>query len=253
MKSIRGKIVIGMIGTALLCFIVSSLLLRLELKNTGGVAAQATQPEKSELIKRGTAIAQTLGGAVLPPLLEQNTMAISELCSSIRVSDLVYIYVTDSAGQLVASSLGKKFPKGLESMNIPKDDSISVCPIKDVAGKSVYEIAFPLEGGIGAVHVGMNADAQHTVTASATSKGTSKIKGLLMAAALATLIITIISAFMIAKLVEAPIAQLNDVVKKICEGKLTPKIDAATASGAMGQLGRSLERLQAKLEVKIEE
>jgi HAMP domain-containing protein len=138
-------------------------------------------------------------------------------------------------------------------MNLPEGDSVSVAPIKGIAGKNVYEIALPLEGGVGAAHVGMNAGAKTTVAPTKSSNGFSGVKVVVLAGMLLTLVVTAVASLLIAKRVNAPIANLAEVVKNICDGKLSPKIEAASEGGDLGRLARAIERLQAKLEVKIEE
>jgi len=68
---------------------------------------------------------------------------------------------------------------------------------------------------------------------------------------IATLIISILAAYLIARLITRPIAKLTAIAEDISKGKFHDKLDESARGDEIGTLARSIERMGVSIKIML--
>jgi sensor histidine kinase regulating citrate/malate metabolism len=192
---------------------------------------------------RAVAIATNLSDASAGHMARRNTLELDALIAKYgRLDGVAYAYIRDAKGEIAASSL-QPFPSELKE-HAPTNGRRTISSrVLTLRGRSAYETQVPiLEGQFGAVHVALWADAvQQDVR-----KALIPIIGLIGLCLIFGLGVSVI----IAGKAVRPILELTETAEEISRGHLD-RVVTVQATGEVGELARSLERMRASLKAAM--
>jgi diguanylate cyclase (GGDEF)-like protein/PAS domain S-box-containing protein len=219
--SLRTKILIGtavivlLLGAAIIVFVKTTLTKRLH----------------AELAKRGVSIAKNIAQGSTNFILTERYVDIQIFLNNVMGSeeDIVYAFVQDSDGEILAHSFHGGFPADLKNVNVAghgEDYRIQSLETEDGA---LFDIAVPvLRGDAGVVHLGISKDpAQRSV---------NKITGLIIMTVFAVLLAGIGLAVIFANKITAPLYELVETAHAVGNGDLGRKVHVTTKD-EIGKLG----------------
>ncbi len=230
--SIRTKIVIMVLGMAVL--FGSGILLF--------IYYQVNTTFREESINKTLILSHVLSDKAVEPL-QAGDMGRLQLLINEAVSqpDVLYCFITDSRGAVAASSFKSgAVPPELQGINRlgPGERYRPETVAMTLKGKivDVTDIAFPIGGTLGTLHLGFNIE--------------EKIKNLLMTIMVVGFVsLGILSVFtlLFSYIIVAPVRDLMKVAESLGRGDLTKKVSVSTGD-ELGQLGetfnRTIDRLQ---------
>jgi two-component system cell cycle sensor histidine kinase/response regulator CckA len=192
---------------------------------------------------RATAIATNLSDAAAGHVAKRNRLELDALIAKYgRLDGVAYAFIQDPKGEIVASSV-HPFPAELKELSTIRNQRVASSRDTLLRGKSVYETQVPLlDGQLGAVHVGLWAEAvQQDV------RGTLlPIIGLIAVC----LVIGIGLSLVLASKMTQPILELKAVADDISRGRLDTVV-SVQSQDEVGELARSLERMRASLKAAM--
>jgi methyl-accepting chemotaxis protein len=241
--SIRTKIVIMILGMAIL--FGSGILFFIDY--------QINTSLKEDALNKTTILARGLSGRAAEPLRAGDIGALQLVVGeAISQSDVQYCFIIDSRGNVAASSFPSgEVPAELRGVNLLKPGDPSSSENLTIAFKgamiSVADIATPISGGLGVLHVGLNI-----------SRIEEKIKSLLMIIMIVGFVsLGILSVFtlLFSYIIVAPVRDLMKVAEALGRGDLSKKVSVSTGD-ELGQLGetlnRTIDRLQGLLHTETD-
>jgi two-component system NtrC family sensor kinase len=123
------------------------------------------QTMESEISKRGINIAKNLANQSIHYLLYKDLSTLQILIENLKSSDpiIVYCFIIDNNGKVLAHTFDNGFPKELLKVNqIKEEDSLSIVSITatNFISKKIKDINVPiLYGKLGFVRIGVNYDS----------------------------------------------------------------------------------------------
>jgi methyl-accepting chemotaxis protein len=230
--SIRTKIVIMVLGMAML--FGSGILLFMYY--------QVNTTFREESINKTLILSHVLSDKAVEPLQAGDVSRLQPLINeAVSQPDVQYCFITDSRGAVAASSFKSgAVPPELQGINRlrPGDRYRPETVTMTVQGRmvDVTDIAFPIGGTLGTLHLGFNIE--------------EKIKNLLMTIMIVGFVsLGILSVFtlLFSYIIVAPVRDLMKVAESLGRGDLTKKVSVSTGD-ELGQLGetfnRTIDRLQ---------
>jgi two-component system cell cycle sensor histidine kinase/response regulator CckA len=192
---------------------------------------------------RASAIASNLSDAAAGHVSRRNNLELDALIAKYgRLDGVAYAYIQDSKGEIIATSL-QPFPSELKETSTTRNQRVVSSRNTKVRGKWVYETQVPvLDGQLGAVHVGLWAEAvQQDVRATVLP-----IIGLIAVC----LVVGIGLSLTIANRTIQPILELKATADDISRGHLDTVV-SVQSNDEIGELALSLERMRASLKAAM--
>jgi two-component system, cell cycle sensor histidine kinase and response regulator CckA len=192
---------------------------------------------------RSAAIASNLSDAAAGYVAKKSTLELDALIAKYgRLDGVAYAYIQGPKGDILAGSL-QPFPVELKNSSELGDQRTSVSRTTNIRGKPVYETQMPiLDGQLGAVHVGLWADAvQRDVRDTVLP---------IVALIALCLVIGIVISVIIAGRTIRPILELKSSADEISRGNLDASV-SVQGNDEVGELARSLERMRASLKAAM--
>ena len=221
----------------------SGLILLLGVFVIGIVFYFTSNALEKQVALRSAAIATNLSDASAGYVSRKSTLELDALIAKYgRLDGVAYGYIQGSQGEILASSL-QPFPAELKNASGAVNYRVASSRVTNVRGKTVYETQVPvLDGQLGAVHVGLWADAvQQDVRATVLP-----IVGLI---AICLVVGTGLSVMLASKTVR-PILELKSIADDISRGHLDNTV-SMQSNDEVGELARSLERMRASLKAAM--
>lgn len=191
---------------------------------------------------RETSIARNVAQQGIDLVLTDNDLALSHLIGDTKEiePEVVYIFITDQNGKVLAHTFKDGFPIDLLNANTLQQDQKENIVVLRAEDGMIYDIAYPLiEGKNGQVRVGMTDRHVREVI----DKNISEIVVLMSV----ILIAAIIFAFVLADLITRPIAELRDAAHDIGKGNLNTSI-IVRSDDEIGQLAGSFKKMAENLQ-----
>ena len=207
-------------------------------------------PQKltEQILKRDIKIAQYLAREVQEPLLVNNKLALKLLLEDRleNLSDLVYIFVRGSGGEIISSTFKNGFPKGLLGINNPGQDAYSISKFLS-NGKKIYDISVPLfKGELGQLHLGVSLESSQAEISEFTKINYYLAMVIFAGLGVGILIFTLLGIFLSNRIVK-----LKDFSVKVGSGEFNDTLDIK-AKDEIGSLAVSFNNMVLNLREKIE-
>lgn len=195
-----------------------------------------------ELLKRGISIAHHLSTLSANAFIAGDTLYLDYLAKDHHEAedDIVYIFMLNSSGGVLAHSFADSYPTELTAVNPLAPGQSSSVMLVDVgmAGK-VYDIAVPvLDGRIGSVHLGISA-------ATVINSVNALVLRIILAIGLLALVGLAI-AWSASRQITAPVGRLTVAVDALAEGDRELQLPVTTRD-EVGQLTVAFNRLVAQI------
>ncbi|MFQ5577219.1 MAG: HAMP domain-containing protein, partial [Anaerolineae bacterium] len=139
--------------------IVLTLTIVLGLGATWQVRLVMTRTLVGELLDRGHSLISDLAARSVDPILLNDTFALYELLRDTQANhpDVVYMYVVDPQGRVLAHTFEGGFPVALLTVNQPDDDNTTHHREYLSDEGHIHDFAAPIfEGRAGVVHLGLS-------------------------------------------------------------------------------------------------
>lgn len=198
-----------------------------------------------ELIVSTTSYLEKFSEEILSHLIKGSVITLNEIINDFKDKNpnIVYVYVVNFDGEVVASTFTDGFPKALIGFNRPENDELSVKKFQ-YDGSIIYDIASPVYKGIGGeVHVGItNREIEE--------KTFYMVSRILM---LGSIIVTLgaLSFFTSLTSLTLSIKSLESAVKRMLNGDYKSRIKTITRD-EIGVLSKAFNQLLDKLEEEKE-
>ena len=110
------------------------------------------------LLEKGTTITGNLAVNAVDPILTQNILKLQNLANNILnvEDDVSYIFILDSNGSVLAHTFKGGIPSELKYVNPPSPGSSESIKLLETDEEFIQDIAVPIFGNIGTVHVGVS-------------------------------------------------------------------------------------------------
>lgn len=198
-----------------------------------------------ELIANTTLYLEKFSEEILSYLVKGNIITLNEIVYDFKnkTPSVVYVYVIDFDGKVVASTFTDGFPKALIGFNRPVNDEISIRRFQ-AYGSTIYDVSAPVYRGIGGeVHIG--------ITNREIEEKTLYIIGKIFMLGSIVVIIGAVSFFTSLTSLTSSIKNLENAVKKILDGDYKSRIKTITQD-EIGVLSEAINQMLDKLEEERE-
>ncbi|MBO8168901.1 MAG: HAMP domain-containing protein [Thermoanaerobacteraceae bacterium] len=224
-------------GIAVLLVLLLGTLLIWQAENT------FSRVLRQDLTKQGVSLGNYLAARSENLLLTNNIYALHELIRDTMAnnSEVAYIFITDSEGQVVIDSFDRGIPKGLKTFNkVAEGEKYSQRTFATREGL-IQDIAVPiLDGKAGQIRLGLS------------EKGiVLTIEKLLTRLWTSTVIISLVGvliAFLLSTLITNPLHELVIAAKNIGEGRLDYRVSLDWARDELGHLAKAFNEMAGKLQ-----
>ena len=227
MQSLRTKFLIGALGLVMLLGLGVIVLTRTAL----------TDMLEAQLEKRGLFIAKSFAEDAVNPLLTENVVNLQMIALEHKQaeSDIEYLFVVNSKGNVLAHTFGETFPIELREANaIKAGQTYSIRPLI-TEKRTIIDIAAPiLRGDLGTVHVGISAEPIR--------KGVSGIIRYIVWIIVGVLAFGSIIAVLFTERITQPLAEFAEAAKIVGSGDLTHRV-AVRTKDEIGQLAGTFNKM----------
>jgi len=229
--NVRVKIMGIVIGGTLLLSAALALQMR----------ASVTRLMETQVQEQGVSIGRDLSARATDLILVNDLYALRQLLLETRANNpnVVYAFVLDPQGSVLAATFDEGFPAGLRDVNEAGAQEHHHTVLLNTAQGYVWDIAVPIfNGQAGTARVGISYDIVQQTVLTLTSQAlltTLLILGLsLLAAAFPTFILT------------RPILELVAVTRAVAQGDFTPRV-RRWADDEIGDLADAFNQMTAEL------
>lgn len=190
--------------------------------------------------KRGVSLAKNVAFTAEHYVLEEEYLALSLILKDYQESDedLVYIFVSNSDGRIVAHTFAGGFPVELE--NLHKEDSPSANSVKRLLTDEgeIIDIAVPLvDSHLGTIHVGISGEEIR--------QDVNSFVRLVTVILVVTLTGGAILAIIAAQQITTPLKNIAGATQKVADGDLTYRV-SVTSNDEIGHLMRAFNDMVEK-------
>lgn len=195
-----------------------------------------SQQNNMQLRLMSRAIGKQLSSQSVNYILEDNIYALTKLLRNSLKSDpdVVYAFIENKKGGVIASTFNGGFPKGLLEVNTFRPNNLSTVKIKTDKG-AVYDTSVPiLKGKLGAVRIGISTKRSSMLLY-------SLIRSIIMVMIFAAFLAIILSSS-IAWWVMTPIVKLSDAFNNVKNGSYDIKLDVKR-DDEIGKLTRDFNKM----------
>lgn len=203
-----------------------------------------TKMMANELNEKGYSITRNLASDSINPILLGNNVKVSWLVDSVKESDsdIVYVFIANGNGDIIAHTFENGFPIALRSMN-PAKEGLSTQLIDTEYGH-IRDISYPiLNGDVGEVHVGIS---QENIIS--TVNRFNLFFGIFL---FIFLLLGMNIAYIFGSFISSPILELKDGVEHFGDGNLHQKIEV-TSNNEIGDLAHSFNKMVDHISLLIE-
>jgi PAS domain S-box-containing protein len=225
--SLRTKFLIGTLGLVLLLGFGVIILARTTLADK----------LETQLQQRGLYIARSFAEEAVTPILTENLTALRMLCIDHKTaeSDIEYLYVMNSKGDVLAHTFGETFPKDLRQSNPLEAGQKSSIRLLTTEKGDIFDFAAPiLKGDLGTVHLGISAEPIRTSVADIIRHIAWIMAGVLAFGSIIAVLFTL--------RITRPLAELSAAAKAVSSGDLRPRV-ATNAADEIGQLAATFNKM----------
>jgi len=222
--------------------VVGALLL---LASASGIIMTDTMVSstlRTDQEEKHLSLARGLASTMISPLLTDNHVRVRALLAAMkaREADVIYAFVTDSHGRLVAHTLGKTFPAALLTANPVKEgQAASIRPLDTEEGR-INDIAIPLlNGAAGVLHVGVGVRRLEMELA--------RMRFIYISTALLISLAGFAAAFFLSASIARPLERLAAYAEEVSRGNLAIKIDDPGGNDEAARLARGFNRMIGEL------
>ncbi len=223
--------------------IVLTLTIVLGLGITWQVRDVMSRTLLTELQERGYSVTSDLAARSLDPILLNDTFALHELLKETLAnhSDVIYAFVVDTQGQVLAHTFDDGFPIGLRDLNKPSDETA----IRQIQYRSdqgiIHDFAAPIfNGSAGFVRFGVSEARLEQTTSIITSQ--------MLLTTLLVAIAGIAAAILLTWLLTRPILQLVETTRQVGQGNLAARAPR-WADDEIGDLADAFNQMVAELQL----
>jgi len=197
---------------------------------------------QKELQKRGIFMAQHLARIVVEDLRKENYLDLkSRLYDYKKIdNDILYIFIKNSKGEIIAHTFEQGLPAGLEDMEAAGTTASPHIERFKTDKGNVFDISVPvLDGQLGVVHLGL-AEKSITESVSALQKKTIEIILFIL------LISAAVSLYFSMKIIR-PLKALEQASQELARGNLKYRVDIRT-SDEIGLLAKNFNTMAENIE-----
>jgi len=209
---LRNKFLISTTGVILLLGVVTITFIYL---------SQSKTLTKS-LLDKGITITRNLAVNSVDPILTQNIIKLQNLISNIHMveDDVSYIFILDSNGSVLVHTFKVGVPSELKEVHPPSPGSSVSIKLLEADEEFIQDIAVPIFGDIGTVHVGISEkNIKQTII--------NTILSLLSITLIVLLFGEIMVTFIVVRVLK-PLSQLSKGADIVGNGNLKHRIQVST-------------------------
>jgi signal transduction histidine kinase len=235
--NLRYKIVVAIAVLVLALGLGGTLHARLTLSNIS----------QDELEKRAVAVANDVASHAPEPLLTNDIYGLYQHISAVLATntDIRYIVVLDSQGDVKASTFSNGLPKGLRDANQASSGQLSSVKTLNTSEGSMVDVAMPILGGdAGTVRLGISKEPSESQVAQLTFNLLALTGGVLVAG--------LVVAYVLATLFTRPLARLADAARAVGRGELSQQVTIETRD-EVGKLATAFNTMTQQLREKEED
>ncbi len=222
--------------------IVLALTIVLGLGVTWQVRAMMSQTLLAELEERGQSVVSDLAARSVDPILLNDTFALYELLNETLTNhtDVIYAFVVDPQGQVLAHTFEEGFPTALLTLNRPGVNGAETYQLYTSNQGRIHDFAAPIfEGKAGIVRLGVSEERlQDTMNA---------VTGQMLLTTVIVALAGIAAASLLTWLLTRPILQLVETTKRVGQGDLTARA-LHWADDEIGDLADAFNQMVTDLE-----
>ncbi len=226
--------------------IVLTLTLVLGLGITWQVRLMMNRTLLAELEERGQSVTSDLAARAVDPILLNDTFALHELLTATLAnhSDIIYAFVLDPQGHVLAHTFEQGFPTDLLAVNTPNEAAISHHLYQSNQGR-IHDFAAPIfKGQAGVVRLGVGETRLNNTINAITSQ--------LLFTTLLVAVAGIIAASLLTWLLTRPIVQLVDTTRQVGQGDLSARAPH-WADDEIGALADAFNQMVVELQTSQQE
>jgi len=229
--SVRVKIMgIVIIGTLML-----SVTLALQMR------ASVTRLMNQQLESRGISITRDLAARATDEILVNDFYDLRQLLVETQANnpDVIYAFVLDPNGNILAHTFGEGFPVGLASANWVEPTQHHHPLLFDSGQGLVWDIAVPIfNGRVGTARIGLSE--------AAIAKNIFILTSQVLLTTIFVLVIGLIAAAFLVYLVSRPITELVAATRAVAQGDFTPRV-RRWADDEIGELADAFNAMTSEL------
>ena len=139
---------------------ISAILIVMALLLLPMVGSMTSNTLVEESKKRGSALAESLAARAVDPLLAEDFLRLKNMVDEqITVGDVMYVFVQDIRGHVLAHTFHKGFPVDLVEANSVRDGSLVHIQLLADGARRIYDFASPVLVGrdrLGTVRIGLS-------------------------------------------------------------------------------------------------
>ncbi len=196
----------------------------------------------AELEERGQSVTSDLAARAIDPILLNDTFALHELLTETlsNHSDIVYAFVVDSQGQVLAHTFNDGFPTSLLRLNAPADNNHIQQRLYRSNHGAIHDFAAPIfEGNSGVMRLGVSEERlQSTINA---------VTRQMLFTTLLVALAGIVAASLLTWLLTRPILQLVETTCRVGHGDLSARAPH-WADDEIGDLADAFNQMVSDLE-----
>ncbi len=211
------------------------------------MSTQVRQNLGSEIISKGTIIAQDLARFAVEPISEEDKIALKQqLANSNSYESVEYILIQKADMTILADTYNGQVPERLRKQPAPDIEKKTEPVVLTLPGGiNVFDIWAPVEEGyLGFVRVGIRQDYVQAKI----KKTAIKVVGTII---VAILLVWLILVYLISRKIIKPLMYLTNRADEISRGELEQPIQLKTGD-EIEELGNALERLRESVKIALD-
>lgn len=194
-----------------------------------------------ELQEKGIIVAKNVASNSIDHILIKDYIFLQDMVDNVASNDkhVAYAYILNKDKEVVAHTFEQGFPKSLAEVNVPSPNqeySIKLINTKQLG--RIQDIAVPIFGGNGVVHIGYSEKYLHEVVYKTTKT--------LFIIVFFVLIFGIFIAYYLAGIITKPLIKLKNGTQEISKGNLDHFVQINT-SDEIGYLANSFNKMSKDL------
>jgi HAMP domain-containing protein len=210
------------------------------------VHRSVTESLENELIERGNTIAINLSHYTGELILEEDTIGLTEIISSLLSFETAqYILIQSNDGRIISDTFNGNIPSELKAREVGleiNEYNPQLITLKDL-NEECYDIVVPVEeGSLGFIRIGMKR--------SYVTKKVKETSTYIMLSILVVTLIGILIVYFLANKIINPILDLANRANEISTGKLDDKI-AIKTNDEINYMAEAVERLRESLNIAL--
>ncbi|TLM76293.1 MAG: PAS domain S-box protein [Actinobacteria bacterium] len=233
--ALRTRVALTVVATVLLLGVLATVGIEAAIRDALTRAEEAS----------GLTIGHNLAAVCVDPVLREDVVELMRLIRDVQEPEpgIVYVYVLDPGGDVLASTFAQGVPVDVLSVNRLRTGDAYRLQRIEADGSPVLDVGVPmLDGEAGAVHVGLSGVARQQTLV--------RTWLVLLFITAAAGVVGFVASLVAARVVTRPLTTLAAAAGRIRDGDLTARVEVA-ADRDLGGLASAFNEMAATLEADV--